>query len=587
MLQIENLSFSYVTKTHITHIFNKISLRLPNQGLCVLEGENGIGKTTLFKLIGRTISPSEGTIKFCNSRAYTLAWMEQHASLVSHLSLNKFWRVFQSLIHPLQWNKRRETELFSSLNMHTLLTTKVGLLSGGEKQRLHFMMTLMTPASIYLFDEPGASMDVMLHEVIASWIDKIAREALVLVITHHPKYFDGYGYHKVKFTQNRLECIPNPMEVNAGKFMMVTQKRPPKIAIASLFTPPKLPQLLTQLIPILGTWVLIGMMWVTTAVDQAFFDYHAINQSSLFIQIEARESEHVDGSPWEWVHYRSLQPSEQTSMAMLFRETLFLPDYRSVVIPIRIIDDQVWQCLPYDDRGQEKPVGYVTHPINLTSIQLVEEDDRSDIELIVVPPPRLGFLPSSPTLYYPYFWLYERLTDTITKEPQNHVWWFIPKDDITLDFIKTIHLIQEETNLVFRHSSLMEYKLYAISKPLWSTLTMVFGSIYLLGWWVVDGLVIERWHHHNQIAREWIIKRPHGHHFLHHMWRINMIYDFLYLLTVVGLFFILFRFWLSSVGLPWSMTWEPWGLLLGMVIYLLYRMTLYEVLVDKTYDSHR
>ncbi len=589
MLSIQHVSFSYETANHFTPVFRNVSFQLPSKGLYIVKGENGIGKSTLFKLITRTVKLHEGKITFCQQSGFAYAWMEQHAELFNHLTLKFYWQSFKQFIHPHQWNHKLENELIESLKMRDLFQSNIGVLSGGERQRIHLMMTLLTPASLYLIDEPTASVDEFLKNIIAHWIKQHAREALVLVITHEQTLFETMADGNVQLSKEHVDVHLHTKELSHPTSLPIKSLAPTLHSAGHLLKQPQVPKWINPIVPMIGIFFLTLITWMHVAMDETMFHLISPSTHSVFSQIEIRESEAIEGSPFEWVKYRSLNQSEQQSVLTYFENTFFIPDYRHLIFPTREIEGQIWQFLPYDDLAINDAKVYVSQSFPHANIALTHHlSEKNEVEVLIQIQQPINLLPSFPTFYYPYFWLKNQLINQgFLVYETSFFWWYIPQDHWHFNTLKRMHDIQHQTALVFHHRDFMAFDLYAQSKPLFMQLLAIFGLVYGAGWLIVDGFVFERRMAINHGISQWIKKRIHGTRILHQTW-LNVIGDdCVYLIFIILSVFGLFQFTFHQFSLRWIVTIEPLFLFLFLIVYVGYRLSLYDILRFRMYDSHR
>lgn len=168
MLAICNLDFSFGYK----RIFSSLNVSFPKRRH-LLVGDNGVGKTSLFAILGGLYEHSTGCITW---RGAPLSQNVRVVALTSALiDLPEFITAQQLIdLHLSQWSaevKRKPIEadieccgfelqaLIESLNFQPFLTTKVGQLSSGNLQKLRLVLALSRPSQLLLLDEACSAMD--------------------------------------------------------------------------------------------------------------------------------------------------------------------------------------------------------------------------------------------------------------------------------------------------------------------------------------------------------------------------------------------------------------------------------------------
>lgn len=188
----EDVTFGYVEKKPIfqdySHVFH--------QGITILKGYSGCGKTTLLKLIagylplktGRLIPPVKVKV---NSQAYHrqhVSYMFQGLNLLPLLSIEKNLRLAaeMSLLPQSLWKPKIE-QLLTDLGLQAYRKHKANQLSGGQMQRAALARTLMKNPEVLLLDEPTSGLDDNNTEIIKKIILQQGARSICLVSTHDPR----------------------------------------------------------------------------------------------------------------------------------------------------------------------------------------------------------------------------------------------------------------------------------------------------------------------------------------------------------------------------------------------------------------
>lgn len=167
-LLIENLSFS-----------------LPPGGIIGVIGPNGAGKSTLFKMLAGLEQPDEGTIK--TGETVKLSYVDQSRDALN--PDNNVWEEISGgaeIIHlgDAQMSSRNYVGAFNFKG--TDQQKKVGLLSGGERNRVHMAKLLKSGGNVLLLDEPTNDLDVETLQALEAAIEDFAGSA---VIISHDRFF--------------------------------------------------------------------------------------------------------------------------------------------------------------------------------------------------------------------------------------------------------------------------------------------------------------------------------------------------------------------------------------------------------------
>ena len=177
-------------------LYENLSFRLPPGGIVGIIGPNGAGKTTLFRMITGQEQPTTGT--FSVGDTVVLGYVDQ-----SRDSLEAGKTVFEEIsdgqeeidLGRRKINARAYAGLFNFKGADQ--QKKVGVLSGGERNRVHLAKMLSRPANVILLDEPTNDLDV---ETLSALEDALAEfPGCAVVISHDRWFLDRIATHILAF----------------------------------------------------------------------------------------------------------------------------------------------------------------------------------------------------------------------------------------------------------------------------------------------------------------------------------------------------------------------------------------------------
>lgn len=185
-LKLENLCFKY-DKTSKRNLLYKINLEIPRGEKFLIVGENGVGKTTLLKLIVGYLSPDSG--KVILGPKTDLGYYAQEHEL---LNLN------QNLIENLQEFDLTEKEIRGVLGKFLFqgddLYKKVSVLSPGERSRLSLAKLTLQKANLLVLDEPTNHLDPKTQKLIAENLSNFP--GTIILVSHNPDFVDFLGVQR-------------------------------------------------------------------------------------------------------------------------------------------------------------------------------------------------------------------------------------------------------------------------------------------------------------------------------------------------------------------------------------------------------
>ncbi|MBF0324240.1 energy-dependent translational throttle protein EttA [Magnetospirillum moscoviense] len=177
-------------------LYENLSFKLPPGGIVGIIGPNGAGKTTLFRMITGAEQPTSGT--FTVGETVVLGYVDQ-----SRDSLDPDKTVFEEIsdgqeeidLGKRKINSRAYAGLFNFKGADQ--QKKVGVLSGGERNRVHLAKMLSRPANVILLDEPTNDLDV---ETLSALEDALAEFPGCAVVISHDRFFlDRIATHILAF----------------------------------------------------------------------------------------------------------------------------------------------------------------------------------------------------------------------------------------------------------------------------------------------------------------------------------------------------------------------------------------------------
>jgi sulfate-transporting ATPase len=177
-------------------LYESLNFKLPPAGIVGVIGPNGAGKTTLFRMIMGEETPNKGEFKVGST--VKIGYVDQqHAALDPKSSVydvisggNEVIEVGGKTINSRAYVSRFN---FSGSDQQK----KVGVLSGGERNRLHLAMTLKTEANVLLLDEPTNDIDINTLRALEEGIESFA--GCAVVISHDRWFLDRICTHILAF----------------------------------------------------------------------------------------------------------------------------------------------------------------------------------------------------------------------------------------------------------------------------------------------------------------------------------------------------------------------------------------------------
>lgn len=166
----------------------------PNDAI-YLKGDNGVGKTTLLKILAGLLKPSTGEV-IAPKDSWLKKWTRRSGRVdVIYLHQSPYLfdgSVYENVVYGVKYQhctaKGKRAQVINALRMvglETLADEHISVLSGGEKQRVAMARAWILRPSILLMDEPSASLDVeSIERIVAMAKDLLDRGSSIVVTSH-------------------------------------------------------------------------------------------------------------------------------------------------------------------------------------------------------------------------------------------------------------------------------------------------------------------------------------------------------------------------------------------------------------------
>ena len=225
VLEADKLSKSYGDKV----LFEKLSFKLPPNGIVGVIGPNGAGKSTLFRIITGQEQPDSGTFRL--GETVKLSYVDQSRDALD--PAKTIWQEVSQGLDILTVGKR-EINTRSYVGSFNFKggdqQKKVGLLSGGERNRVHLAKTLTTGGNVILLDEPSNDLDIETLQNLEEALDEFA--GCAVVISHDRWFLDRLcthilafeGYSHVEWFEGNFEAYEEDKKRRLGADSLIPSR---------------------------------------------------------------------------------------------------------------------------------------------------------------------------------------------------------------------------------------------------------------------------------------------------------------------------------------------------------------------------
>ena len=224
MLQIKDIRKKYVTGDLVQVALDGVSLTLRDNEFVAILGPSGSGKTTLLNVIGGLDRYDSGdlvingisTKKYSDRdwdsyRNHTIGFIFQSYNLIPHQTVlaNVELALTISGISRSE-RRRRAKEALEAVGLGNQIHKKPNQMSGGQMQRVAIARALVNNPDILLADEPTGALDTATSVQIMELLKEVARDKLVVMVTHNPELAEDYATRIVRVKDGRITSDTDP-----------------------------------------------------------------------------------------------------------------------------------------------------------------------------------------------------------------------------------------------------------------------------------------------------------------------------------------------------------------------------------------
>lgn len=223
MIRLENVFKRYSRDVAI----GPVSIELPDNGIIGLVGPNGAGKSTVLSMMGRLLTPDDGTVEIGGLDVHsapsrevskTVSILRQENHFVTRLTIRQlvsFGRYPYSGGRLTQHDEDKISEAIDFLDLTALEQRFLDQLSGGQRQRAYVAMVLAQDTEYLLLDEPLNNLDaqhsVQMMEQLRRAADELGRT--IVIVLHDINFAAAYSDYIIAMEDGRLAVHGTPDEI--------------------------------------------------------------------------------------------------------------------------------------------------------------------------------------------------------------------------------------------------------------------------------------------------------------------------------------------------------------------------------------
>ncbi len=225
MLKLINIKKSYKTGDFVQAALDDFSLEFRENEFVAILGPSGSGKTTLLNIIGGLDKYDSGSLIISGKettqfkaedwdayRNNSIGFVFQNYNLISHITILNNVEMGLNLSGMSAKKRRKKAlNLLKRVGLEEHAHKKPNQLSGGQMQRVAIARALANDPDIILADEPTGALDTETSVQILNLIKEIAKDKLVIMVTHNAELAYKYANRIVKLKDGRLQDDSNPL----------------------------------------------------------------------------------------------------------------------------------------------------------------------------------------------------------------------------------------------------------------------------------------------------------------------------------------------------------------------------------------
>ena len=247
MLQLKDIKKQYVTGDTTVQALKGINLQFRKNEFVSILGPSGCGKTTMLNIIGGLDKYTSGdliingvsTVEYKdadwdNYRNHSIGFVFQSYNLIPHQTVLGNVELALTLSGVGKKEKReRAVKALQQVGLGDQLNKLPNQLSGGQMQRVAIARAIVNDPEIVLADEPTGALDSETSIQVMQLLKQIAKDRLVIMVTHNPNLADKYSSRIVRLLDGQVIEDTNPYE---AKDFELEHKKPGKKAAMSIWT---------------------------------------------------------------------------------------------------------------------------------------------------------------------------------------------------------------------------------------------------------------------------------------------------------------------------------------------------------------
>ena len=230
MLQLKEIRKEYHTGELVQKALDGISLNLRDNEFVAILGPSGSGKTTLLNIVGGLDRYDSGELiingistqkykdrDWDSYRNHTIGFVFQSYNLIPHQTILSNVELALTISGISKGErKKRAQQALDQVGLGDQVHKKPNQLSGGQMQRVAIARALVNNPDILLADEPTGALDTETSIQVMELLKEVAKDRLVVMVTHNPELAEQYATRIVKLRDGRITDDSDPYVVDSA-----------------------------------------------------------------------------------------------------------------------------------------------------------------------------------------------------------------------------------------------------------------------------------------------------------------------------------------------------------------------------------
>ncbi len=247
MLELKKISKIYETEGFKQKALNEVNINFRNNEFASILGPSGSGKTTLLNIIGGLDKYSSGDLiinetstkkyndrDWDSYRNHRVGFVFQSYNLIPHQTIlsNVLVALTLSGVSKSE-GKKKAKQALKKVGLQDHMNKKPSQLSGGQMQRVAIARALVNDPDILLADEPTGALDTKTSVQIMELIKEIAKDKLVIMVTHNPELAKKYSSRIIELKDGKIISDSNPYngEIDTKEELEVQKRKTKKTSM--------------------------------------------------------------------------------------------------------------------------------------------------------------------------------------------------------------------------------------------------------------------------------------------------------------------------------------------------------------------